>query len=471
MLFNSWQFIAFYALVLAVYCITTHRWQNRLLLLSSYFFYAQWDWRFLALIWLSTIVDFFVALGLDRFADPRQRKRLLAVSVCTNLGILGCFKYADFFIGSAQDLLQRLGMQSDVPSLQLILPVGISFYTFQTLGYTIDVYRRRLSAERNPETFALYVAYFPQLVAGPIERAQRLLPQFRRPRVLTGDAWRSGAQLILIGFFKKVFIADTLAGYVNEAFENPEAMNSPALLLATYGFTLQIYCDFSGYSDIARGTSRLFGIELMENFRQPYFARNVSEFWRRWHISLSTWLRDYLYIPLGGNRRGPMRQRLNLMTTMLLGGLWHGASWTFIAWGALHGTYLVLHSFIRSDGEKRSNPMVTLLYILATFHCVSLTWIPFRASTIESAITYCTLLMTNWESSLSTLTSVPIALPLAVSAVLIALLDIPCWRSGRELPFTTRHPWWLRGFSYGIMLILLAFAREGIHEPFIYFQF
>jgi D-alanyl-lipoteichoic acid acyltransferase DltB (MBOAT superfamily) len=365
--------------------------------------------------------------------------------------------------------LERIGLQTDVPVLQLVLPVGISFYTFQTLGYTIDVYRKRLAAERNLETFALYVAYFPQLVAGPIERAQRLLPQFKNPRTPTNAAWHSAAQLILIGYFKKVFIADGLAGPVSDVFQSPESASAPVLLLAAYGFAVQIYCDFSGYTDIARGTSRLFGIELMENFRQPYFARNVSEFWRRWHISLSTWLRDYLYIPLGGNRVGPFRHRVNLMATMLLGGLWHGANWTFVLWGGLHGLYLVLHNMIRRPESPDGNRLAWFVFVPITFHCVVLTWIPFRASTIHDAWQYFIGLFSQWQVPDDAVAG--LVLPLAVAAVALAVIDWPCWRAARELPFTERHAWWLRGFAYGIMLILLAFGREGSREPFIYFQF
>ncbi len=301
MLFNSWEFAVFFASVLLIYRRLGTRHQNVLLLVASYVFYGWWDWRFLSLIWISTIVDYLVALRLGR-SETTRRRALLMISVVTNLGLLAFFKYFNFFIDSAAVLIESIGLSANLPTLRVILPVGISFYTFQTLGYTIDVYRGKAPPERDPVVFATYVAYFPQLVAGPIERAAHLLPQIRQPRRADNEQLASGALLILIGLTRKVAIADPLASIVDGAFANPAIWGSADLLLAVAAFALQIYCDFAGYTDIARGTSRMLGIELMENFNHPYFAADITTFWRRWHISLSTWLRDYLYIPLGGNR-------------------------------------------------------------------------------------------------------------------------------------------------------------------------
>lgn len=480
MLFSSFIFVLFLAIVLPVYYLLSHRLQNLWLLLASYVFYGYWDWRFLSLLALSTAVDYLLARGMEAAPDPRRRKVLVALSVVVNLGILGFFKYFNFFVGSAAIALESMGMEPNLPFLQLVLPVGISFYTFQSMAYTIDVYRGIQPATRDPISFALYVAYFPQLVAGPIERATRLLPQIQKPRVVTQDQWNSGAQLILWGYVKKVVIADGLAPYADAAFSVPESQSGLMLWLGLYCFALQIYCDFAGYSDIARGVSRLMGIELMENFRQPYFSRNITEFWRRWHISLSTWLRDYLYIPLGGNRGGPTRQYRNLMITMLFGGLWHGAAWTFVIWGALHGLYLGVHKYLtggRKIGQETSpdTPLGWLSYLantLVTFHLVCLTWIFFRASTLSDAWNYLGGMLAGVFSLFLNGELISGAAPtLVFCAVLVFLLDFGPWLSGKETPLSSRVPWWARGMAYALGLILLAYMREPAGEVFLYFQF
>jgi len=327
MTFNSFQFFVFLPVVLGTYWLLRRRHhQNLLLLVASYVFYGWWDYRFLSLLAISTVADFAIAQAMNRTESDRIRRRWLFASLGVNLGILGFFKYFNFFVDSAVSVLNSLGLSAHAPTLSIVLPVGISFYSFQTLSYAFDVYRRRLPAERNIITFGLYVAFFPQLVAGPIERAQRLLPQFQaeRHRPSPMEVW-SGSWLILIGLFKKIVLADGLAMVVQDRFTDPTGHGALSLLLGVYAFSIQIYGDFSGYSSIARGTSRLFGIELMRNFEQPYLSTNITQFWRTWHISLSTWLMDYLYIPLGGSQRGRRRTYINLMLTMLLGGLWHGA--------------------------------------------------------------------------------------------------------------------------------------------------
>ncbi|NLX14084.1 MAG: MBOAT family protein [Phycisphaerales bacterium] len=325
MVFTSFTFVFFLAVVLPLYYALSHRWQNRFLLVASYVFYGAWDWRFLSLLAISTVVDYLVADRLHRTASMAGKRILLGISLCGNLGLLAFFKYFNFFLDSFNQLSASLGLGQCSWAIHIILPVGISFYTFQTMGYVIDVYRGRQEPARNFLDFALYVSYFPQLVAGPIERAGNLLPAIYRPRKVTPSQIGTGLQLILMGYLKKIAIADAVAPYVNDIFADPAHQSSVRLLLGLYLFAIQIYGDFSGYSDIARGVSRLLGIELMINFKQPYLSANITEFWRRWHISLSTWLRDYLYIPLGGNRKGTSNTYRNLMLTMLLGGLWHGA--------------------------------------------------------------------------------------------------------------------------------------------------
>ncbi|MFC1453529.1 MBOAT family O-acyltransferase, partial [Verrucomicrobiota bacterium] len=346
MLFNTVQFFVFFAVVLALYAALGHRWQNRLLLAASYVFYGSWDWRFLCLIFASTVLDYFCGIAIHGSRGGLKRKLFLAFSVAGNLSLLGVFKYFDFFAYNLQRLLTLCGLDIDMPYLRVVLPVGISFYTFQTMSYTIDIYRGRLEPTRRFPDFALFVAFFPQLVAGPIERASRLLPQILNARKLTAARFYEGGYLILWGLFKKVFVADNLATIVDPVFALDGSPGGGQVLVALYAFAFQIYCDFSGYSDIARGVGKCLGFDIMLNFRLPYFARNPRDFWQRWHISLSSWLRDYLYIPLGGNRRGSARTYANLAIVMLLGGLWHGAAGTFILWGGYHGFLLIAHRWL-----------------------------------------------------------------------------------------------------------------------------
>ena len=343
MLFNSIIFLTFIVIVFLVYPRLRLRQQNLFLLVASYVFYGWWDWRFSILLLTSTVVDFWVGQGLQATESPKHRKYLLFISIAVNLGILGFFKYFNFFIESAATVLAAIGFDPHMPVLKVILPIGISFYTFRTLTYTIDIYRGKLSPTGSFVDYALFTSFFPQILAGPIERAANLLPQISAPRQVTRAKVLTGLNLILIGYFKKVAIADTLAPIVGKIFDTPEAMSSGQLLTGMYAYTFQIYGDFSGYTDIARGIACILGFESMVNFNTPYLSRNITEFWRRWHISLSTWFRDYLYVPLGGNRLGPARTYANLFITMLLCGLWHGAAWTFVLWGGLHGLCLMGH--------------------------------------------------------------------------------------------------------------------------------
>ncbi|MCK6471045.1 MAG: MBOAT family protein [Planctomycetes bacterium] len=488
MLFNSWTFWVFFLAVMGLYGVLAHRWQNRMLLVASYVFYGWWDWRFLSLMGFSTVVDFYAATIIDRNEDPVRRRRWMWVSVVVNLCLLGFFKYYNFFIDSAISALASMGVEAHAPTLTVILPVGISFYTFQTMSYVIDVYRRDLKAARSISEFALFVSFFPQLVAGPIERATNLLPQVQQPRRMTWEGWSEGAALIVVGLFKKVAVADLLAPMAQEAFSNPSQCTGSALLIGLYAFSIQIYADFSGYSDIARGLARMMGFNLMENFQQPYFSASITEFWRRWHISLSTWLRDYLYIPLGGNRGGPGMAYRNLFLTMLLGGLWHGANWTFVVWGALHGIYLAVHKRILSgvkpfDVPPKTNAKQWLSYlvkVVVTFHLVALTWIFFRAGSyqtgsFEIAYAYLKGLLT-WPSSKALGTDAisfdadDINLFLGAFLTLMVLVDIPqYWKRSHTVILQWRKP--LRIIGFLVLLVWVIMMRRTENVPFIYFQF
>lgn len=394
MLFNSLDFVVFLPLVFVLYWFVTKRslrLQNILIVIASYLFYAWWDYRFLALIALSTIVDFFVAKQLNALRAKSTRKLLLLISLIFNLGLLAFFKYFNFFIESWVDAWETLGVDMHVSTLKIILPVGISFYTFQTLSYTIDVYRNKLKPTSSFIQFAAFVSFFPQLVAGPIERATKLLPQFSSRREFKSDFAMSGIYLIIWGLFKKVVIADNCAFFVNEIFSAPTDFSSVELMLAAVLFGFQIYGDFSGYSDIAIGVARLFGFSLMTNFSFPYFSRDIAEFWRRWHISLSTWFRDYLYIPLGGSRGGKWNKVRNVFIVFLISGFWHGANWTFIAWGILHAILfmpLLLMDRNRKFIESTKVSLNQLPSIFVTFTLVTIAWVFFRADSIAIASQY-----------------------------------------------------------------------------------
>ena len=399
--FISYEFLVFFAIVAGIYWLLTQRQQNWMLLVASYIFYGWWDWRFLSLLLLSSLVDFSCGLLLASRKSSLIRKIVLAASIATNVGFLATFKYFDFFSNTLQRCLSTVGIDINLPVLNIILPVGISFYTFQTLSYTIDVYRRRLEATNRLADFMLFVSFFPQLVAGPIERASNLLPQILGERQFSLTMAKSGVQLAAVGFFKKMVVADNLAILVNAVYRNSNS-DGLTVLLATYAFAFQIYCDFSGYTDIARGISRTLGFDIRENFRLPYFATTPSEFWQRWHISLSAWLRDYLYIPLGGNRGGNYATLRNLALTMLLGGLWHGASLQFVAWGAYQGALLIsFRSFSRdSSGQTAQVPSRGVTFWIKVFAYFQLTcygWLIFRARGITGAFDFTLSLVSLWE--------------------------------------------------------------------------
>jgi alginate O-acetyltransferase complex protein AlgI len=459
--------LCFLGLVLALHYCREHKWQNRLLLVASYVFYAAWDWRFLGLIWFITLTSYGAGLVLGHSPNRAKRKVVLAGTAVACLLPLGFYKYYNFFILSFAHLLSVFGLSASLPTLSLILPVGISFYSFQALGYVIDVYRRRQEPEADLLIFALYMAYFPHLVAGPIQRADHLIPPLRNKRVVRRSDIDTGLELMLIGYLRKVAIADAIAPFVAACFATPPRTGGLNLLLGLYLFALQIYGDFCGYTDIARGVSQLLGIRLMLNFRQPYFSASLQEFWRRWHISLSSWLRDYLYIALGGSRGGTVRTLRNLMATMLLGGLWHGASWTFVIWGGLHGLYLSAERLLQGTrSSEQGHWSWKILKIVVTFHLVVFAWLFFRADSLAAAW--------NYLRAMSHLGS-PIEFRLLALVVfyclLIAVIDYPLYRADTEVwPIRTER-WVARGLSYGALAVILLFLGETHAEPFIYFQF
>ena len=472
MLFNSLEFVVF-ALVFYNFYLHLGRWrvaQNGWLLAGSYVFYGWWDWRFLSLLLFSTVLDFYLGRKMLRCDDARRRKRLLWASLAGNLGVLGFFKYFNFFVGSAVDAANAVGVTLDPITLGIVLPVGISFYTFQTLSYSIDVYRGEVRPADSLLDFAVYVAFFPQLVAGPIERARTFLPQVQRPRSIDAGQLEAGVFLICWGFFKKVVIADNVAVIANAVFGDHHSYQGFDLLLGALAFTVQIYCDFSAYSDIARGLAKLMGFDLMVNFKLPYLSRSPSEFWRRWHVSLSTWLRDYLYIPLGGNRGGAGMMYRNLCITMLLGGLWHGAAWNFVFWGIFHGAILVAYR----PFEGRFAPARTVvgrggraLGAWAIFFSLTVFgWILFRASSAEQIGWF----LTHIANGATSAKTVGYAYDLALfSAPLLLMQAFQYVR--HDLLAAAKGPVVLRGGLYAAMLggIFLFGARESIE--FIYFQF
>ena len=401
MLFNSIEFFLFLPMVFVLYWFVFNKnlkTQNFLLLLSSYIFYGWWDLRFLSLIFLSSIVDYFIGLNLPNLNSNRKQKLLLFCSVAFNLTLLGFFKYYNFFVDSWINLLNSIGYQiKSIWTLNIILPVGISFYTFQTMSYTIDVYRKKLKPTKNFLSFASFVSFFPQLVAGPIERASNLLPQMLKKREFKYEQGVQGFRLILWGLFKKVVIADSIAPTVENIFTNYQDFGGVTLWLGAIYFAFQIYCDFSGYSDIAIGTSKLFGIELISNFKFPYFSRNIGEFWRRWHISLSTWFRDYMYIPLGGSKEGKWKSIRNIFLIFLVSGLWHGANWTFVFWGLFHSILFLPSFFLQTNrkfvssiiGENNYFPTLKEFFqVLTTFISVTIGWVFFRIKYNKTKILY-----------------------------------------------------------------------------------
>lgn len=474
MLFNSIEFIIFLPLVFGIYWLLRKslRWQNMFVVAASYLFYGWWDWRFLLLIAFTTLCSYVSG----RLQERTPRKWIMWANIILNLLILGLFKYYDFFAQSFADTF--LGGHSDRLLLHLILPVGISFYTFQALSYSIDVYRRKLAPTRDIIAFFAYVSFFPQLVAGPIERATNLLPQFEKPRKFDYGVAVDGLRQMLWGFFKKMVVADSCANYVDTIFAHPDWYPGSSMPVAAILFSIQIYCDFSGYSDIAIGCAKLFGIKLMRNFNVPYFSRDIAEFWRRWHISLTTWFRDYIYIPLGGSRVPKMRVVLNTFIIFLVSGMWHGANWTFLAWGAFHALLflpLILlgknRKYTDTVASGRAFPsLVELVKMITTFLWAALGWILFRADSIEDAWEYIKLMFTHFFEGTPWISSPMDGWILTISITLLIVIE---WLNRNEAHEFARQPRqrWLRWSGYIVILFMIGAYMTTNEMPFIYFQF
>lgn len=478
MLFTSIDFAIFLPIVFLLYWFVTNnnlKLQNFLIVVASYLFYGWWDWRFLSLIFFSTIVDYLVGVGLSYQKDQTKRKILLWTSIVVNLGFLGVFKYYNFFVDNFISAFSFFGTEIKASSLNIILPVGISFYTFQTLSYSIDVYKRKLEPTKDFIAFSAFVCFFPQLVAGPIERATHLLPQFYTKRKFDYSKAVDGMRQILWGLFKKIVIADNCAQYANLIFNNSENYSGSTLLVGAIFFTFQIYCDFSAYSDIAIGTSKLFGFDLMQNFNYPYFSRDMAEFWRRWHISLSTWFRDYLYFPLGGSRGGTWMRVRNTFIIFIVSGFWHGANWTFIAWGALNALYIMPSILLQSNRKNieivakgKFLPSVTdFISIVSTFTLTVLAWVFFRANSMDHAIKYIA------EIFSSSIFTVPTVLPINIIVLLLVFILVE-WlgREGKyaleKIVLKVNLP--VRYLTYYAIIISLIWFG-GKEQAFIYFQF
>lgn len=492
MLFNSTDFFIFFPVVVTLYFLTPFNRRWIILLLASYYFYMSWKPAYTIILVVSTIVDFLCSRAMGRHDDSQKTKRrpFLYISLLSNLGILLLFKYYNFFNDSARGLAEALNVPYAMPAFELLLPMGISFYTFQTMSYSIDVYHGRIGHERHLGVFALFVSFFPQLVAGPIERAGNLIGQLHQEHDFNYDRVVAGLRRMAWGFFKKIMIADNLALMVNQVYNNPSDFEGISLIIATVFFAFQIYCDFSGYSDIAIGAAQVMGFQLMENFRRPYFSKTISEFWGRWHISLSTWFRDYLYIPLGGNRVLKWRWYYNLFITFLISGLWHGANWTFVVWGALHGMYLVFaiitakqrNALAQRLGLTDNPALYKWVQVLTVFVLVCFSWIFFRANTIGDAF----YIIRNSFAGIGNMSKIFAGADLnhilfmdqglkvfSVSVISVLVMETVHLfeRNGSASRLITSRPAWVRwSFYYAAIIAVLLFGQFGLQE-FIYFQF
>jgi alginate O-acetyltransferase complex protein AlgI len=489
LIFSSPRFLVFLCATLLVLAVPLrHEVKKRVLLVASCVFYAAWDYRYLALLFAVSVIDYYCAARIAATDERAARTRWVTLSVVSNLAILGYFKYYNFFVDNLNPVLAWSGAR--LPVLQILLPAGISFYTFKSMSYTIDVYRREIEPCASLMDYATFVTFFPELIAGPIVRASIFLPQMTRRIGPTADRLAVGASLFLLGLTKKVVIADRLAAPVDHVFAQPGLFSAAALWSAAIGYSMQIYCDFSGYSDMAIGTAKMIGYDLPENFNMPYAARNITEFWRRWHMTLSAWLRDYLYIPLGGNRKGRARTYVNLMLTMLLGGLWHGASWNFVLWGGLHGSALAAHKFYRARAGNRFHLPVAIGWV-TTLAFTVLCWIPFRAAHMGDTIQFVRGMFVSGGRAAFPQEPIAITLALVVPAHIAGLWlssavrrERPNLRRlletfGAQLSTNPISSWTLRlgtgtvfgSFVLTLWLLLLLLSGETHARPFIYFQF
>ncbi|MFV0144774.1 MBOAT family protein [Empedobacter stercoris] len=480
MLFNSISFAIFLPIVFALYWLLrkSFKLQNILLLIASYYFYGCWDWRFMFLLGFSTLLDYYSGIKIEEATSQNLKKIWLTISIGINLGFLGFFKYYNFFADSFAEMLNGFGLNVHPWTLQIILPVGISFYTFHGLSYIIDIYYNRIKAERNIVDYSVFVSFFPLLVAGPIERATHLLPQIKKTRVFNYSQAVDGMRQILWGLFKKMVIADNCAIYANEIFSNPESQSGSNLVLGAIFFAFQIYGDFSGYSDIALGVARLFGIELLKNFNYPYFSRDIAEFWRRWHISLSTWFRDYLYIPLGGSRGGNWMRVRNTFIIFIVSGFWHGANWTFIFWGFLNALFIMPSILLKTNrtnleivAQDRFFPTFRELFnMMLTFALTVLAWIFFRANSITHAFEYIGGIFNQSLFTFPTLRKSALA-----TLFLVVFLLLTEWMGRRNNygieKLLLEKPRWVRWSFYAFVLMLIGLFLQTEESPFIYFQF
>ena len=494
MVFNSYTFMVFFAVMLFLHNLPLPWKVKKInLLLASYVFYAAWNPPFILLLWLATIVDYFVGRALYTEPNKHKRKLLLVLSLCGNLGMLCFFKYGGFLLENFTALVNALGMHYQPAKPNIILPAGISFYTFTTLCYTIDMYKKKSEPVRSMLDFSLFVTFFPHLVAGPIVRPPQLVPQFESPRTANKKQLMQGLLLVTLGLFMKVVLADSmLAGPANTVFNAKEALNGLDAWMGVLAFSGQIFFDFAGYSTCAIGVAACLGFVLPENFLYPYAATGFSDFWRRWHITLSAWLRDYLYIPLGGNRHGTFRTYINLLITMLLGGLWHGANWTFVVWGALHGFYLMAEKFIQDIKPKfrlqpsilndapialrgigaprflKTLPSANFIYALFTFFLVNVTWVFFRAPDFRSAWRMLAAMFGGVHNGAVLLSNLNV---LKISVIIVCMLGAHWYmRNRRVLGVAEKLPWWILGLIWSVMLVLLILSQES-SSSFIYFQF
>ena len=469
MLFNSFEFAIFLPIVFLLYWFVfnkTIKLQNLFLLIVGYVFYGWWDWRFLFLIAFSTIFDYTIGILLEKSTHSQKRKWLFAASCIVNIGLLGFFKYFNFFIDNFISAFNTIGYHIPAISLKIILPVGISFYTFQSLSYTTDIFRRKMKPTTDFISFAAFISFFPQLVAGPIERAFHLLPQFHHKRVFNLDEAIKGMRQILWGLFKKIVIADTLSTYVDAIFSSYDVLPGSTLMLGAIYFSVQIYCDFSGYSSIAIGTARLFGFTLLQNFSYPYFSTSVSQFWRKWHISLTSWFRDYVYIPMGGSRGSLTKTIFNTLFVFALSGFWHGANWTFIIWGLLNGMYLIPNLILKNKKVMSENNVFGIASMLFTFGLITFSWIFFRSNNVAQAFQYINGLFSK------SLFTYPVQHGMAITIPLIAILFGVEWIRKKEIEsFQPQNIHFvLRWLIYLLMIITcLAFFKQN--QSFIYFQF
>lgn len=494
MLFNSFHFLLFFPIVVLIYFVIPKKTRYIWLLFASYYFYMSWNAKYALLIALSTGITWVSGLLLEKASSIRQKKWTVALSFLSNLGILFFFKYFDFAINNLNRILSHMGLELINNPFDIVLPVGISFYTFQALSYTMDVYRGEIAAEKNPLRYALFVSFFPQLVAGPIERSENLLSQLKEidhKKVFHYESIVSGLYMMIWGLFQKMVIADRISIMVDHVFENAYAYGTFELFLAALGFAIQIYCDFNGYSTIAIGAARVMGFSLMDNFNTPYFATSISDFWHRWHISLSTWFRDYLYIPLGGNRCSKLKKYRNIMITFLTSGLWHGASWSFVVWGGLHGLYQIIGDILKPVKQKlirfgkvnTDNFSYRFGQIVVTFFLTTITWIFFRAGSLTEALYFIRRLFTKWnpwvlfDESLYTLSLDRVeANILIVSVVVLLLVDLLKYCRNMEFSaFLMKQNLWFRWLAaLALIVAVLVYGEYGVNfdsAQFIYFNF